>query len=347
MNITPESIKKILCIKPRGIGDIVLSTIILENLHAYFNNVKVDYLTEDFSASAVVNNPLVNKVLTMKNKEFPLKVAWKIRKEKYDLLLDLWSNPRTAQIVFLSGVKYRAGFAYRGRKYAYNLPATSQRGSHHSAEHNLEILKSINVPIVSKKIDYVVDFEDNYQAKEFVQKKVPPGKTIIGIIPSGGWASKRCDASKWVEICNAISSKYDAVFLIMWGPGDEEDSNYIKQRLAENAILIPKTSVSELTGYINNCSIILANDSGPMHISAAIGIPTLGLFGPTNPKRHGPYSDKSGYIIKENLFCIICNKRECPYHHECFLELPAGDVLLKFEELIDINNLQIKLNEKS
>ena len=128
MKINPAEIKKILCIKPRGIGDIVLSTIILENLHNHFPNAKIDYLTEHFAKYSVANNPLVNKVLTMHKAEFAIKVAWKIRKEKYDLLIDLWSNPRSAQITFFSGVKYRVGFAYRGRKYAYNILGTSEKG---------------------------------------------------------------------------------------------------------------------------------------------------------------------------------------------------------------------------
>jgi heptosyltransferase-2 len=85
---------------------------------------------------------------------------------------------------------------------------------------------------------------------------------------------------------------------------------------------------------INNCDLIIANDSGPMHIAAALDIPTIGLFGPTNPKMHGPYSDNSGYVIKEDLCCIICNKTECPYKHECFIDLPVENVVAKAEELM-------------
>lgn len=92
--------KKILCIKPRGIGDIVLSTIVLDNLHNHFPKAKIDYLTEHFAKYSVANNPLVNKVLTMHKTEFVAKVAWRVRKEKYNLIIDLWSNPRSAQITF-------------------------------------------------------------------------------------------------------------------------------------------------------------------------------------------------------------------------------------------------------
>ena len=113
-----NKIAKILCVKPRGIGDIVLSTIILDNLKNYFHNAKIDYLTEEFAAAALSNNPLVNKVITFQKKDIILKTIFKIRKEKYDLVFDLWSNPKTAQITYFSGIKYRIGYAYRGRKYA-------------------------------------------------------------------------------------------------------------------------------------------------------------------------------------------------------------------------------------
>ncbi len=329
----PNRIKKILCIKPRGIGDIVLSTIILENLVAYFTEAKIDYLTEGFAKSAVENNPLVNKVLTMGKTEFPLKVAWRIRKEKYDLVIDLWSNPRSAQITFLSGVKYRAGFAYRGRKYAYNILATSERGAHHSAEHNLELLKPLKVPILTKKVYYFVSELDNEFALSFIMNNFEKDEKIVGIIPAGGWASKRCDAIKWVEICESIKEKYNAKILVLWGPGDEADATFIKEKLKENAVLAPDTPLTKMAALIKHCDLILANDSGPMHISAALGKPTLGIFGPTNPEAHGPYSPHSDYVIKDDLFCIICNKLECPFNHECMLQLPVEKVMEKVEKI--------------
>ncbi len=334
MNILKDSIKKILCIKPRGIGDIVLSTIILDSLINYFPLVKIDYLTESFAKLSVANNPNINKTLSMGKTEFPLWVAARIRKEKYDMILDLWSNPRSAQITFLSGVKYRVGFAYRGRKYAYNILATSGRGNQHSAEHNLELLKAIDVPIISKKIHYYINEKDDQFGKEFIQNNFSEIEKVIGIIPAGGWPSKRCDASKWVEICKTINDKYSRTkFLILWGPGDENDADYITKHLPSQTILAPKTNLSEMTGLIKNCNLIIANDSGPMHIAAALGIPTLGIFGPTNPKNHGPYSDNSTYVIKEELFCIICNKLECPYNHECMLQLSNEKVLNAVEKI--------------
>ena len=329
MVIDKDKINKILCIKPRGIGDVVLSTIILNNLKAHFKNAKIDYLTEEFAKPALINNPSVNFVLTMEKKEFPLKVANRIRKNKYDMIIDLWSNPRSAQITFLSGVKYRVGFAYRGRKYAYNILGTSGKGAHHSAEHNLELLKPIHVPIISKEVKYFLSEEDDSYGKEFLKGRIRKDEIAFGIIPAGGWQSKRCDAIKWVEICNALSRICKPKFLILWGPGDEKDAKFIREKLPALTILAPETDLNKMTGLINNCDIILANDSGPMHISAALGKPTLGIFGPTNPKAHGPYSQNSTYVFKEDLNCIICNKLDCPFNHEFMLDLSVEEVIKK------------------
>lgn len=330
-----SEIKKILCIKPRGIGDIVLSTIILDSLRAYYTNASIDYLTEPFASPAVQDNPLISKVLTMGKTEFPLWVALRIRKEKYDLLIDLWSNPRTAQITFLSGVKYRLGFAYRGRKYAYNILATSGRGACHSAEHNLEVLKPLGVPEISKKIHFYFSEKDKGFADKYFAETFPHNEKVCGIIPAGGWESKRCDAVKWVEICKALSEKYNMKFLILWGPGDEKDAEYIISNLKNDAVIAPATELKEMSALISKCSLVIANDSGPMHISAALDIPTLGIFGPTNPTAHRPYSDKSDFVIKEDLFCIICNKLVCPYHHECMLQLPVDMVLNKISSILN------------
>lgn len=332
MNIDINTIKKILIIKPRGIGDIIHSTIALENIKACFPSAEIHYLTEKFAKRAVENNPYVSKVITFFKKDFLLKIVSKIRKEKYDLIFDFWSNPKTAQITFLSGAKYRAGYDKRGRRYAYNIKAISNDPNLHAAENHLVLLKHLQIPIIGEKTLFYLSEEERSFAKDFISKNFNDEK-IIGIIPSGGWESKRCEPEKWIEICNAIQEKYSVKFLILWGPGDEKDARTIKNSLSDNAVIIPKTSVGELAGLINECKLAIANDSGPMHIAAALGVPVIGLFGPTNPNAHRPYSKNSAFVIKDDLHCIICNKLICPYNHECMKELPAGDVLEKVEDL--------------
>jgi heptosyltransferase-3 len=335
MKINPLEIKKILCIKPRGIGDIVLSTIILDNLHHHFPFAKIDYLTEHFAKPALKNNPLVNKILTMNKKEFVLKVALRLRKEKYEIVIDLWSNPRSAQITFFSGAKFRVGYAYRGRKYAYNILGTSSKGEVHSAEHNLELLKPLGVDIISKNIHYYVGDFEKLVARDYFTEFNLYDNIVFGIIPAGGWDSKRCDKNKWVEICKEVVKNFNCKILILWGPGDENDANFIKENLGDECLLAPKSSLTQMAAIIRRCKLVIANDSGPMHISAALLVPTLGIFGPTNPKAHRPYSQNSDYVIKEDLHCIICNKLICPYKHECMTELDVNLIVGKMKALLN------------
>lgn len=331
-----SEVKKILCIKPRGIGDIILSTIILKNLKLFLPEITIDYLTEEFAKAAVSTHPLVTKVITYNKDDSIISVIKRIRKEKYDMVIDLWSNPKSAQITFFSGAKFRVGYSYRGRKYAYNFKASSGRGNYHSAEHNLELLKILNIPILNKEVNYYLDKKSEDFANSFLSNKVM-GKDLIGIIPSGGWDSKRCPKEKWIEIIEKIIERFDSSILILWGPEDYHDALYISNNFGSEVILAPETDLKQMAGLMSRCNLIIANDSGPMHISAALGVPTLGLFGPTDPVKHGPYSDKSDYVIKSDLNCIICNKLICPFNKECFYEMNTNEIIEKSMKLLKIN----------
>jgi len=333
--INKGEIKKILCIKPRGIGDILLSTIVLENLKAAFPHSEIHYLTEVFARRAVENNSFVSKILTFNKNDFVLSVIKKVRKEKYDLIIDFWSNPKTAQITFFSGAKYRVGYEKHGRKYAYNFLGKNGTMGEHAAEDNLVLLKAFDIPIISKNIIYqTTEEEKQFAEKFFSESSILNDALLIGIIPSGGWESKRCDPVKWIEICDAIQKKYKAQFLILWGPGDENDSKKISEGLSLTPLMAPKSTFGELSALMEKCDLIVANDSGPMHAAAALGKPTLGIFGPTNPKAHRPYSENSSYVIHSDLHCIVCTKLVCPYNHECMLELPIEKVMTEVDKLM-------------
>ena len=107
---------------------------------------------------------------------------------------------------------------------------TSSKGEVHSAEHNLELLKPLDAPVLSKKISYNVAYLDKIFAEEYFKESDLANKIVFGVIPAGGWDSKRCDKKKWLEICEAAIKKFNCKILILWGPGDESDSEFLKQK---------------------------------------------------------------------------------------------------------------------
>ena len=145
MKIDKSKIRRILCIKLRGIGDVILSTVVFDNLLKEFSDAKIDYLTEPPSKAALEKLSFLNEIILYKKNESlaGLKTISKVFLNKYDLVLDFYSNPRTAMITYFSRAKYRAGFPYRGRTYAYNLFGPAERNKFHAAQLHLEYLKSI------------------------------------------------------------------------------------------------------------------------------------------------------------------------------------------------------------
>ncbi len=336
-----KEIKKILIIKLKGIGDVVLSTVVLDNIRNDFPDAVIDFLTEPPSLPVFENLKQVNSVLVYRKKSFlsGLKIIFTVMVKRYNLVLDFYSNPRTALITFLSLAKYRAGFPYRGRTYAYNLFGPQERSKYHSADLHLQFLKNVGLSYSTKNLYFSLKKKDDEFAKKFFEQQFNKSENIVGLCPGGGWESKKCDPVKFAEIGKAIIEKYNVKLLVLWGPDDLQDAKEIVRQVNKNIVLSSATNISEMAALMKSCKFIVSNDSGPLHIATAVNIPVLGIYGPTDPKLQGPYGEKHEYIRFDELDCINCNLLKCPKQHECFLLLPIDKVMAKISLLIEKNNL--------
>ncbi len=342
--IDKSKVKRILIIKLRGIGDVVLSTIVVKNLKKDFPDSEISYLTEEPSKPVLENISLIKNVLVLEKMTLlnKIKMLLLLRQYRFDLILDFYSNPTTALFTFLSGARYKAGFPYKGRKYAYNLFGPAERNKYHAALLHIEFLKMLGIESSEKEILFQLNNEDKLFINNFLSRIVKDKKMLVGLCPTGGWSSKKCDPAKLAEIGNHITQKYDANVLIIWGPGDENDAKDILLTMkTETTYLAPKTNLLQMAAMISKCTFVICNDSGPMHIAAALKVPVLALFGPTDPELQGPFGEKHEWINLLELDCIKCNLLECPKNHECFLQLPIRHIMEKVDSLIKKNGLQV------
>lgn len=349
MVIDKDEVKKILCIKPRGIGDVILSSIVFNNLLENFPGSKIDYLTEFPSKPLLEPLPFINEVLLFGNNSVldSISTIKLVRKRKYDLVFDFYSNPRTALVTFFSGARYRVGFPYRGRAYAYNLFGPSERNKFHSAALHLEMLNKIGLTCNHSEMFFGLTKDDIEFSRNFFEEKFQPNDLVIGISPSGGWQSKKSDPIKFAEIGDALVNKYSAKILLLWGPGDKNEAIEIERLMTNEIIVAPLTDIRKMGALISNCKILIANDSGPMHIGVALKTPVLSVHGPTNPKLQGPYGEMHEWVRLDELDCIGCDLRVCPRKHECFLELPIERIMIKIDSLIKKNEIKLVINEKN
>jgi ADP-heptose:LPS heptosyltransferase len=340
--VNPASIfhtaSSVLVIKLRAIGDVLLSTPVVENLAREFPHLSIDFLCEKFASDVVRGNPHINAVLAFdKKKDASLDLIRKIRSRKYNIVIDLFGNPRTALVTRLSGAKHRIGFPFRGRAYAYNHCVTPRGGEVHNIEFNLDVLRAFSIPIPSHDPLFPLDQQSEIFAQRWLSSEGLNGKKIIGINPSGGWNTKRWDLGSYAHLIRELYGRYHFPMLLFWGPGEENDVLSIQNMTGVPVTKIPKTSLKEMGALLKHCSYLISNDSGPMHIAASLGVPTLGIYGPTDPLLQGPFGEKNLWVRHDELDCLTCNLTECPIGNICMKDLPVSVVMDAFERLVAKN----------
>jgi ADP-heptose:LPS heptosyltransferase len=334
--LNKDKIKKILVIKFGGVGDVLNSTPLLPNLREYFPSAVINFLTYKKCIDAVKNNPYITRALAYTiNEDGSYCFLKNIRKQKYDLIIDLFGNPRTAFATFYSDAKYKAGYKFRLRSYAYNFKIAGRGSEVHNVEFNLDALKRLNIPINSKKL--FISTNEFYEdiADKFIKENNIDSKKIMGIAISGGWDTKKYKLVDYIILIKKIFKKYDLNIIFLWGTDEERnESEFIKFDFSKNVFITPKTNLEQLSAIMKRCDFILGNDSGMLHLAVASGVPVLGIYGPTNPHLQGPYGENNVTVVNDNLDCLNCNLLDCPIGNICMTELSKDLIMEKIEELL-------------
>lgn len=172
--IDPKGVKRILVIKLRAIGDVLLSTIVLKDLRHHFPAAQIDFLTEPPSREVLEGNPSVNDLLIFdRANDNAVAFLWRLRNRRYDLVIDLFGNPRTALMTYCSRATYRVGYNFRGRQYAYNILVRARGGEVHNTEFNLDALRALEFEIVNREISFSISERDEEYAARFLYLERP------------------------------------------------------------------------------------------------------------------------------------------------------------------------------
>ena len=343
-----QGAEKILLIKLRAIGDVVMSTVVLDNLRAHFPHAQIDFLTEAFCRDLLIDHPVVRRVFVLPKKDRSVWLRlhrWKeslhllmdIRREKYDLVFDFFGNPRSAWLTLFSGASHRIGYDFRLRSLAYNVVVPSRADQLHEVEWHLDALSAIGVPIVARNPRLVVSSDCKIADHFWTQNRLA-GKRIIGFNFSGGWPAKRWPLEKFAELAMLLQRDFAPHFVLIWGPGEKTAADQLQKMIGSSAIALPPTDLKELGCFLPRLDLLVSTDSGPMHIAAALGTPCVGLFGPTHPQQQGPYGEPHEVVCQNELSCLGCNRTDCP-DIRCMLQLAPSRVLEAVHRCVKKNRL--------
>lgn len=327
-------------IKPKAIGDVLLSTPVIENVRHNFPDAEINFLTQSYCIDVLRGNPYLNRILTydIGKGDSSLCLLKNINKQKYDLVIDLFSNPRTALITYNSEARYRIGYKFGWRQLAYNFKVKSRGGEVHNIEFNLDSLRALGLNIITSKPYFYLNEVHSSFAREFIISNNLTGKKIIGFNPAGTWQTKVWLAEYWSKLGKMFGD--DTVILLFWGYEQEKLlAEEIKKNIGSNAVLIPEVNLKYMAALMKQCSLFVSNDTGPMHIAWVCGVNTAAIFGPTNSHLQGPLSKNSLIIKNESLSCLGCNLtkiEECPNSHKCMKGLEPESVYSKLLEFMKL-----------
>ncbi len=339
-------VERILIIKLRAIGDVILTTPVIENLRAAFPEAEIIFLTERAAEAVVKDHPDLDDVWIFDRSYIAslpphqaLAENWRflrqIRSRRFDLVFDLFGNPRSAVMTRFSGAPVRVGFDFRGRKFAYNVVVPPRGDRVHEVRFNLDALDHLGIPIVSSRLYIPLSDLDEAFAEEFWNRTFSGAAPVVGLSVSGGWYTKRWPLEKFARLADRLVQQFDARILLLWGPGERSDVERVQKLMQQAAVIAPLTDLKQLAAILKRLDLMVSNDSGPMHLAAAVGVPVVGIYGPTLPQLQGPWGKGHRTVRLEGLDCLGCNGVTCRIEtHDCMQQLGVEPVLAAVESVL-------------
>jgi len=316
-----ESWRNLLVIKPTSIGDVVQSLTAVCALKDTFPDRRVSFLVADSILPLLVGHKSIDELIVFPRTEMkkgPLsflramkRLGGELKARHYDVTLDLQGLARSAIAARLSGAPIRVGFTYarEGATLLYTHKVKADRKDDYAVVRYLKGAAFLGAAIPAGKVRF--GLMPSPEAVASLRQILPPGP-YAAVVPGGRWEIRRWPAAHFVETCRNIMRDTDLHMLILGSRDEMELCSGIASTLpgSRATSLAGNTDLPGLAAALSLCEITLTNDTGPMHISAALGIPTVSIWGSTEPRRTGPYGQER-WIIQTDMPCRACYKKKC------------------------------------
>jgi heptosyltransferase-2 len=303
---------------PTWLGDTVMSTPAIENIIKTYPDAKITLFGSQVSTKALKHHPNVIKTVIDSSKKngFRYKNLYTLAKSlgSFDIALSFRRTFTSKFFLFFVKAKIKQNY----KRY-------TKKEIHQVIRYNDFVNRALNIKTTPKNLKLY------FQPKEYEKK-------TLGINPGATYGSaKRWYPDRFAKVAKELADEFDIV--IFGGPTEVDIADDIENELQKSGIknyinLAGKTSIEELIEYIGGLDLFITADSGPMHVAAAFNIPTISLFGPTKYKETSQWMNEKSTMIRYDLNCSPCMKRECPIKtHECMKLITEKDIIDKVNNL--------------
>ena len=297
---------RILVVRLSALGDVVTGLHVLSTLRARFGSAHIGWLVEDRFARLLRGHPQIDSLHVYERRglwfrfwRLPL-LIWRLRRERYDVALDLQGNLKSGFLTWLAGAKRRAGLA----------APHSKEGNRLFIAERVEVTSRHRVDACHELIDAVLGPGPRAPAVLSAQSS-DHGSIVFHPGTSGFGSFKRWPATRFAALGDRLARRLGAPVLLTAGPGEREQAEAVGAALQSTARIADTPDVQTLINVLAGARLVVAGDTGPAHLAAALGVPTVTLFGPKDPELLAPVGPRAT-AVTAGVRCSPCMLRHCP-----------------------------------
>jgi heptosyltransferase-2 len=322
---------KILMRGPNWVGDAVLAIAAMKAVRAKFPDAEITLLVRPWVAGVFKSAPFIDHLWSEPR---PVGIAdWiritsDIRRNHYDLALLFPNSFESAAMTFLGRVPRRIGYATDGRRWLLTQRLKPSTAKRHQIHYYLDLAGALQADVARPSIEICATEEEKSQATKLLAAEgISPDCGFLLLNPGAAYGSaKRWTEEGFAEAADRLAAELDLDVAIVGSETERTIAESIQKRITRRvAVLNGRTSLETLIGVISKATLVLTNDSGPMHIAAALGVPTVAIFGATDDVVTGPVGPRAR-VVREPVECSPCMLRECPIDHRCMTRVSAESV---------------------
>ena len=318
---------KILILKPSSLGDVIQALPVLRLLKLHFPDSEIFWWIDSALAPLLEGDPDLAGVVRFERRRWASPTHWpemfrsirSLRAQNFDLVIDLQCLARSGAFAWLARGKFLAGLdeVREGARGFYDLAVPRKSFHTHAVDWYLSVLPPLGVPVHN----HFRWLPERPAIAAAVKKKWPVEKSRwIALQPGARWMNKRWPVESFSRLVQQLGQKFPAVrFAIIGGQDDRLLGEIISSANPKRCLnLCGETSLLEMVEWLRLADLLVTNDTGPMHVAAALGKPLIALFGPTEPRRTGPYGQLEN-VLRMELPCAPCLKSVCHFEkmEEC------------------------------
>jgi len=316
-----EGSKRILIVKLSSIGDVVMTLPVAGALRRRFPSAYIAWAVGPAAEEVVAGNPHLSEVLVVggrRNGEGvraapPLTELWRLRRELrqigFEVTLDLQGLFKSAAVAYLSGARERIGFrSWReGTFLLNNRRVVAYRPEAHAVDLYLDFAKIMGAEREPVEFRIAVSEEDKRKVDELLGGR----DKLVAMIPGARWESKLWPTERFAAVAKGLAEEFGLRPVVVGAAGDKRLGALIAAACKHEVIdLTGKTTLKQAAEVFRRCRVTVGNDTGPLYISAAMGTPTVAVFGPSDARRLGPYGEGHAKVVAR-VACAPCRNRKC------------------------------------